>query len=61
VRATLVAAGQSLTFVDLLSAQTSRLEVIVTFLAVLELIKQREVRAEQQDAFSEIILTHVPA
>ena len=61
VRATLVAAGQSLTFVDLLSAQTSRLEVIVTFLAVLELIKQREVRAEQQDAFSEIILTHLPA
>jgi segregation and condensation protein A len=60
VRATLVAAGEPLTFGDLLSAQSSRLEVIVTFLAVLELIKQRELVAQQQDAFSPIMLTHVP-
>ncbi len=59
VRATLVAAGQPLRFIDLLSAQTSRLEVIVTFLAVLELIKQHEILAEQQDAFADITLTHV--
>ncbi len=61
VRAMLQAADQPLTFIDLLSAQTSRLEVIVTFLAVLELIKQREVTAQQEDAFSAIILTQVTA
>lgn len=61
VRAMLQAAAQPLTFIDLLSAQTSRLEVIVTFLAVLELIKQREVLAQQDDAFSAIMLTYVTA
>ncbi|HRW08375.1 MAG TPA: segregation/condensation protein A [Caldilineaceae bacterium] len=43
-------------FVELLSRETSRMEVVVTFLAVLELIKQREVRAEQDDTFGEIVL-----
>lgn len=57
VRATLAAATQPLTFMDLLSAQTSRLEIIVTFLAVLELIKQHELLARQENAFSTIILT----
>lgn len=44
------------TFVELLSRETSRMEVVVTFLAVLELIKQREVRAEQDGTFGEILL-----
>lgn len=57
VRAILAASEKPLPFIDLLSAQTSRVEVIVTFLAVLELIKQREVTAHQEDAFSEILLT----
>ncbi len=43
-------------FTALLSAQSSRLEVIVTFLAVLELIKQQELVAEQDEVFGEIIL-----
>ncbi len=60
VRAQLLASDKQLRFYDLLSAQTSRLEVIVTFLAVLELIKQREVTAHQDDAFSDILLTPVP-
>lgn len=49
-------AAAPVTFVELLSRETSRMEVVVTFLAVLELIKQREVRAEQDDTFGEIVL-----
>lgn len=41
-------------FTRLLSAATSRTEVIVSFLAVLELAKQRELFFEQTDLFSEI-------
>jgi segregation and condensation protein A len=44
------------TFVELLSRETTRMEVVVTFLAVLELIKQREVHAEQDGVFGDIVL-----
>ena len=43
-------------FVDLLSRQATRLEVIVTFLAVLELVKQRELEFIQERTFGEIML-----
>ena len=43
-------------FTDLLSRNRTRVEVIVTFLAVLELIKQQELVAIQDDVFSEIVL-----
>lgn len=43
-------------FSTLLSQSRSRLEVIVTFLAVLELIKQKEIAAEQEETFGEIML-----
>ncbi len=43
-------------FVDLLSRSQTRMEVIVTFLAVLELIKQEELSAEQEGTFGEIVL-----
>lgn len=46
----------ALTFSTLLSISKSRLEIIVTFLAVLELVKQRELVAEQQSTFGEIVL-----
>jgi segregation and condensation protein A len=46
-------------FTDLLRQSSTRLEVIVTFLAVLELIKLRELEAIQQGTFGEIAL--VPA
>ncbi len=49
-------AGGSLTFSALLSQSRSRQEIIVTFLAVLELIKQREIAAEQEETFGEILL-----
>ena len=52
-------AGGSLTFSTLLSQSRSRQEIIVTFLAVLELIKQREIAAEQEETFGEILLRSV--
>lgn len=47
---------QPITFTELLSRGSTRLEVVVTFLAILELIKQRELSAEQENTFGEIIL-----
>ena len=47
------------TFTELLDRNNSRIEVVVTFLAILELIKQREVQAEQDGTFGEIVLVLV--
>lgn len=44
-------------FFSLLSAARSRIEIIVTFLAVLELIKQRRISAVQEQPFGDITLT----
>lgn len=43
-------------FIELLSRGATRLEVIVTFLAVLELVKQNELEVMQDDTFGEILL-----
>ena len=48
--------GRSLSFRDLLSTQTSRVEVSISLLAVLELIKRREVTAVQPTLFGPIEL-----
>jgi segregation and condensation protein A len=50
-----------LTFGWLLQQSATRLEVIVTFLAVLELIKQQEVVVTQTELFGEIVLQPVMA
>jgi segregation and condensation protein A len=47
-------AGGAVAFWALFRDSASRLEIIVTFLAVLELIKLRRIRARQQEAFAEI-------
>ncbi len=47
---------QPVNFTELLSEQPSRIDVVVTFLAVLELIKQREIEARQAGVFGEIVL-----
>ena len=47
---------KQLSFFGLLHESSSRLEIIVTFLAVLELVKQREVVAQQDATFGEIML-----
>jgi segregation and condensation protein A len=43
-------------FAELLGRQATRIEVVVMFLAVLELIKQRELVAIQAEMFGEIVL-----
>lgn len=49
-------AGRPIPFQELLSRRRTRMEIIVTFLAVLELIKQRELFFEQDNVFGEILL-----
>ncbi len=53
------ASDSTLPFAAFLSQSRSRLEIVVTFLAVLELIKRRELAAEQQETFGEIVLRSV--
>ena len=52
--------GRPLAFSGLLSESRSRLEIVVTFLAVLELVKRREISAEQEETFGEIMLRRAP-
>jgi len=49
-----VAAGTPIRFSDLFGAVVSRVEVVVTFLALLELIRLKQVRAIQKNIFEEI-------
>jgi segregation and condensation protein A len=46
-------------FQKLLEGSTSRLEIVVTFLAVLELIKRRKIEAKQEQMFGEIELVAI--
>lgn len=46
--------GGRVSFRDLLAQATTRMEIVVAFLAVLELIKQRRVMAIQEKVFSDI-------
>ena len=46
----------SMTFRALIRRADSRLEIVVSFLAVLELIKQRQVQAEQDELFGDIAI-----
>jgi segregation and condensation protein A len=47
-------------FDELLDSRSTRLEIVVTFLAVLELIKQQELAARQDGTFGEIVLVVAP-
>ncbi len=49
-----IATGKRLRFSDLFGAAASRIEVVVTFLALLELIRLKQVRAVQKNVFEEI-------
>src|SRR5437870_914620 len=55
-----VATGAPLRFSDLFGAAVSRLEVVVTFLALLELIRLKQVRAVQKTIFEEIEIAAAP-
>ena len=48
---------QKFRFRDLLTKQKSRLQVVVTFLAILELMKTGTIYVEQEETFDEILIT----
>src|SRR5690349_22334599 len=52
-----VASGVPVRFSDLFGAAVSRVEVVVTFLALLELIRLKQIRAFQKNIFEEIEIT----
>ena len=47
---------EGLRFEELLAGQTTRSEVVATFLALLELVRLRHVHVEQEGAFGYIML-----
>ena len=49
-----IAGGKSLRFSDLFVRATSTTEIVVTFLALLELIRLKQLSARQEKPFSEI-------
>ena len=49
--------GQSFSFTELFVEAASRSEVVATFLAMLELIRLRQIKITQGDAFGEIMIT----
>lgn len=61
VQALLRSSGGALAFALLFREGASRLEIIVTFLALLELIKERRIRARQARVFGEIEVSLVTA
>ena len=48
--------GQGLTFTELFARTTSRVEMVVTFLALLELVRLKQLRVEQAAAFGEVTI-----
>ena len=48
---------QTFSFRKLLEKQNSKMEVIVTFLVILEMIKTGRISVEQEDTFSDIMIT----
>lgn len=55
----LINKGIPLRFTELFSGVASRAEIVVTFLAVLELIRVKQLKAVQEEAFGEIMLHRV--
>jgi segregation and condensation protein A len=56
---TLLAIRRSLRFLELFRPEQSKLELVVTFLALLELMRQRIARAIQERPFDDILITSV--
>jgi len=53
-------AGERFTFGSLLQDARSRLEIVVTLLAVLELLKRRQISVYQEELFGEIRIEAAP-
>lgn len=56
----LVQEGQALRFSELFADASTRAEIVVTFLAILELIRLRQIIATQAEAFGEIDISRAP-
>ena len=54
---TLLTVRRQMRFLELFTPEQSKLEMVVTFLALLELMRQRLARAIQERAFGEILIT----
>lgn len=52
----LLKTGKEFSFTNLLSSAQNKTEVIVSFLAILELVKQQSVRFKQVDAFADLLV-----
>ena len=50
------ARGQALAFTELFAGTASRVEMVVTFLALLELVRLKQLRVLQREAFDEIMI-----
>ena len=53
----LITVKRQVRFLELFTSEKSKLELVVTFLALLELMRQRVARAVQERHFSEILIT----
>lgn len=56
----LILAGENISFKKILGSARNKTEIIVTFLALLELVKQRHVAVVQENVFEEIVVRKVP-
>ncbi|HXM04524.1 MAG TPA: segregation/condensation protein A, partial [Chthoniobacterales bacterium] len=54
-----VSSGAKIAFSSLFATAASRTEIVVTFLALLELMRLKQLRVMQQTAFSEIEIERV--
>lgn len=57
---TVLTTRRRVTFQELFTAEQSKLELVVTFLALLELLRQRVARAIQERHFADILIVAVP-
>jgi segregation and condensation protein A len=57
----MMAGGRSIKFSELFVRMASRVEIVVTFLALLELIRLKQLRALQPNEFDEIEIVPIAA
>ncbi|BCX03959.1 MAG: segregation/condensation protein A [Candidatus Roseilinea sp.] len=55
-----VTARRRVTFTEMLEGVNTRIEIVVTLLALLELLKRYAVRCYQETLFGEIVIEHLP-
>lgn len=55
----LLKSGKEISFKNLLSSAKNKTEVVVSFLAILELVKQRSVRFKQINTFEDLIISGI--